>query len=384
MSQTMDRSTAIALIPAAQLPTLISADKNDILGRLRAELDGYTPDGSTEAGRREANAKAKKVGTAKMDFVRLGDTLTESAKATIKGIRDEIKIVEAKCDAMRDAILAPVEAFKEIERSRVAAHEAALNAMDEATYVQPGASSEAIQATLAAFMARPARDWQEFTPRALSAYSAGVRHLEDCLTFAIKSEAEASELAALRAAKAERDAEDARRAQVEHDRRIAAEAAEKARIAAEQQAARALAEERTRAAREIQREQERAAQVLRDAEIAKERAAEAAAKAERDRLAAIAAAEAQRKADADRAAREQAAAIEQERTRAAAERKREADAKAAQEAADAKRAANVAHRKRVNNEALDAIVATGIDREIGIALLTAIAKGSIPHVTIGY
>lgn len=53
--------TALTVIPAASLPTLVEADKSDIIGRLRAELAGYIPDASTEDGRAEIGTKAREV-----------------------------------------------------------------------------------------------------------------------------------------------------------------------------------------------------------------------------------------------------------------------------------------------------------------------------------
>ena len=41
------------------------------LGKLKAELAGYTPDATTPRGREEIGAKAKKVGVAKQDLLRI-------------------------------------------------------------------------------------------------------------------------------------------------------------------------------------------------------------------------------------------------------------------------------------------------------------------------
>ena len=77
----------------------------------------------------------------------------------------------------------------------------------------------------------------------------------------------------------------------------------------------------------------------------------------------------------------------------AAEQKRAADTKAAEEAETARRAANRAHRGRINGEALADIVLamSNVDtgtasqaESIAKAIVTAIAKGEIRNVTIGY
>ena len=68
---------SLVIIPASSVPTLIAADTTDILGKLYKELEGYVPDASTQDGRDEIGSKAKKVGTAKQDFVRLAATQKE-------------------------------------------------------------------------------------------------------------------------------------------------------------------------------------------------------------------------------------------------------------------------------------------------------------------
>ena len=88
--------------------------------------------------------------------------------------------------------------------------------------------------------------------------------------------------------------------------------------------------------------------------------------AEQDRLQAAA-----------KAKRDQEAAVEAERQRVAAQKK--ADAEEAE-----KRAKNRAHRLKIDNEALGAIVALEIPMDRAQDLLIAIAKGAVPHVTIEY
>lgn len=79
-------------------------------------------------------------------------------------------------------------------------------------------------------------------------------------------------------------------------------------------------------------------------------------------------------------------AIETERQRVAAEQATEAEA-------TRKREANVAHKKRINGEVLDAMMqamgdahsgAAAEAEKIGKAIITAIAKGEIRHVSIAY
>ena len=400
LSMPEPETTALAIIPAASLPTLIAADQTDILGKLRKELAGYTPDASTEPGRKEIGQKVRRIGVAKMDFKRLKEGLLEDAKKQVASVNAEYKVIETNCDALRDAIDGALEDYKKIERDRVAAHEAALEALDAATNVIPGEPSEAIRAKLRAFLSIPPRDWQEFARRAADAMDAGQRHLEGLIVTTEKREAEAAELVRLRAEAEERARLDAIRIQQEREAEIARRAAEHARMEAEaaaererQEVLRAAAEERAkveqaaeaerqraqaeieRADRERQAAEDRARQAVSDALAAAQRAEAAAKQAEADRLAA-----------AERAEQETVAAV-------AAEQRRAAAVIAAAEAEAAKRAANVAHKRRINSEVLDDIMqvmsehhsgSAGEANAIAKAIITAIAKGDVRHISIGY
>ena len=71
-------------------------------------------------------------------------------------------------------------------------------------------------------------------------------------------------------------------------------------------------------------------------------------------------------------------------TAAAAERKRIAQEQHAEEEAAIKRELNKKHRAKINNEALTALVAEGIAEDAGKVAISAIAKGSVPHIKITY
>lgn len=119
----------------------------------------------------------------------------------------------------------------------------------------------------------------------------------------------------------------------------------------------------------------------------------AAERAERDRAAAIEReriveerAEINRQAEAARAEREKVAAVD-------AERKRVADAVAAELAAAERRAADRDHRAKINGAVLDGMMeaigtvhawTAGEAGQIAMAIIKAIAKGAVPHVSIGY
>jgi hypothetical protein len=392
-----ERSTALTIIPPAQLPTILAmTGAPDILQSLAAELAAFKADISTPKGRAAIASMAAKVATAKMDIVRIANTTTEEWRTKTKLVVSERKDLEDRMDALKAKVRAPLTEFENREKERVAAHEAALAAISEAPGW--GVSETAFELTerLEYLENYPARDWQEFAQRAADALSAEIARTRMLKEAAEKREAEAAELERLRAKQAERDRQEAARLQAEREALIAAEAAERARVEAERKAReereaaeRAAAAEVARIEREA-REAAEAAQRERDRIAAEARAAEERAlRAEADRLASEQRAkEAAEKAERDRTAAE-IAAVEAERRRAA--QKAEAERIEAE-----RRAANLAHRKRINNEALADIVAslahTDIDyndgpdiaTQIAKAVVAALAKGEIRHCTISY
>lgn len=425
----------LALIPPASLPTIIAADKDDILGKLAAELADFEADVSTDAGRKEIASKAYKVARAKQDLIRLAASLKEDAQKTIKGINSEVKIIEERMDTLRDQVRQPLNEFEAREKARISGHESALVVVESWAAVPPEWTSEQISGRMAEIGASDLlkRDWQEYTTKAQKASTAAFNALRVAQLDAERREAAAAEAARLQAEEAERARQEAERQRQEREARIAAEAAERARQEAEQRAAREAEE----AARKAQEERERIeAQARAEAEAAARRereAREAAERAEQERLAAEQRAReaeqravVERQAAAERAEQERLAAerrVREAEERAAAERKaaaeraeleriaaaeREERARQEARAAEQQRIAaeeqrrkreaeererNVAHRRAINREAAAAIVEAFRDVHSGNAaeanalakaIVTAIAKGAVPHVTISY
>lgn len=339
---------------------------DEVLGKIRAEVQSIHADISTPAGRATIASVAYKIARSKTALDKMGKTLGEDHYKSWKAITSERARIEKELDALKDDFRKPLTDWENAEKKRVEDHEAALLAIsDAATFAVPP-DLGAIRGRLAALKDMPPRDWQEFAKRAAEAMADSTARLTAQLQAAEKQEAERIELERLRA-------EQIAREQAERDARIAAEAAEKARLEAETKA-RAEAEAAERRARQ---EQERVEQEKRRAEQAQREAEERAAKAERDRIAAEEKAKADAEAAAIRAEQAQKVAIE-------AERKRAADEKAAQEREAAAREANKRHRAKINGEARDALVAAGLSAVDATAAITAIALGSVPHTRISY
>jgi hypothetical protein len=402
-------SAALVYAPGA-LTALVDRLKQEV----RAQL--ATLDVSIPKDKARIISLSARVATAKERLDEMGATLTEEHRAVVNAVNADRKIMRDDLAAFKVEVRKPVTDLENAEKERVAAHEQELQEIANAgPYTLTNwsvLSVEAMRDRLREIETGP-RDWQEFATRAaqtkayakaqiLQAIEAKEAHeaaqieldrlRAEAVERAIKEREEAAAKAAQEAAE-RRAAEQARiareAAEREHQRieneRIEAEArakqAEAERIAAEERAARELAEAEHRAevARIEAEDRERRAiaqerQRLADQQAEAERAAAAA---EARRVAEAQAAQRRAQEAAAQAQRDQEAAIERERQRVAEEQRKEL------EEAE-KRAKNRAHRLKIDNESLGAIVALDIPMDRAQDLLAAIAKGAVPHITISY
>lgn len=164
---------------------------------------------------------------------------------------------------------------------------------------------------------------------------------------------------------------------------------ERKRITREEEMKRQAAEQaRLEAERKAQQEIEAAARREREAK-------EAAERAEREKQEAIqraeqAAKEAKEKAERDakealeRAEREKQLAIEAERKKAQeAEQARLAEEERKRQE-EAKRQADKEHRRKYNQETLQALVSNGFDEKLATEFIKLVASNKIPHMTMNY
>jgi hypothetical protein len=377
MSTTIDAPGALAVIPASAISTIVSADQNDILGKLGEKIAAFRPDVSSIKGRKEIASIAAEVASSKMDLIRLGKSMTEGWRKQTAAVNAECKIIEERMDELKVQVRAPLTAFEEIEKARIAVHERHLKAMSDLfDCLPPDAPPSHIKQSLDCLEDyEESVDWQEFVQRASDIHAATRFRLTNMLTAALARD-EAARLAEqrrLEEAEAARVA--AEKAQRERDARIAAEAAEAARVAAEARAAEAAAMERQRF------EQERLdAEEARRIEADRARQAEErAAQAERDRLAAEKRAEAARVEAAAQAERDRAIAIAAERARVAIEQEAE------RKAADA-RERDLDHMRECNGEMLLDLITEcpDVTEEIGKAIIKAVAKKRVRHMEVRY
>ncbi len=340
---------------------------NTLLDRIKAEVRAIDTDVSTAKGREAIKSLAYKVSKTKTAIEAARVALVSDEKKRLALIDAEGKRVRDELDALRDEVRKPLDDYQAAEAARIAGHERALAEIE--SFIASGsgaASSSDIQTLIDRLPSMLNRDWQEFTKRADASAEAVATKLQEELSVARKREAEAEELARLRAEQEIRERKEAALRQREREAAIAAKAAEDARIAVELRAR----EEAAKAERE-------AAYRIRAAEDARRLAEQQAAQAERDRIEAEARAEAGRIASEQRVKRERAAVVEAERARAAAAIQEE-------EEAAAKRAADTQHRSAINRAALAALVASGLSEHAGKTAITAIANGTVPNVRIIY
>jgi colicin import membrane protein len=353
MSDTAEKTTdSRDLIVIRQLTPAIFADSasvEDILAKLEREVRAIPRDISTEDGRAAIASLAYKVARSKTALDEMGKELVAEWKAKANLVDAERRKVRDRCDALKEEVRKPLTEWEEADKRRIEAHEKAildLQALLDFGGQEPTAAQ--LKERIDILAARPARQWEEFIQRASDATMFVGRRLEDLHAAAVKREAERAELERLRREQAERE-------QQERDERIAAAAAERARLEAE-----------AKAKREAEEAAERAAAEQRRVEREKAEAVARAEKAEADRKAAVAKAE-----------NDKIAAVE-------AERRRVADEQAKEAAASARREANTRHRAKVNGAARDSLIKIGLTAEHATAVVTAIAKGEVPNVSISY
>jgi len=406
----MTETTALATIEKMPAIEIFKPGALDpILDRIKTEAraEAAKLDISTETNRKALASLAFKVAKSKTFLDKTRKELVGEEKKRLAAIDAEGKRLWEELEELQKEIRQPLTDWENAEKDRVAAHEQTLAALElAASNAGMIHDSVSVEQQIAAVEQYGGRDWQEFERRGAVAVAGALAKLQERKAQIERQEAEAAELARLRA-------EAAAREQKEREERIAREAAEAERkrqeeIAERQRAALRAEQERIErekveaearakqaeaekiaAAERAERERiEAEAKAKRDAEEAEARrvaelervqreAREAAERAEARRVAEAQEAARKAKESAEKAERDRLAAIEQERRRIAEEQRKEA-------AEAERRARDRAHRGAINREALQGLCDIGVTLEQGKAIIEAIAKGAIPNVTINY
>lgn len=353
-----ETTTDIALLGPTDLVAILTTPEkfDDLIGRIRKEVDEFVPDLTTKKGRDAIKSLAYKV-------VRTKTALDDTGKELNAGKRKEIDAVDAvrrdvrdKLDALAAEARKPLDEWENKEAERQDYIKTVMANIDTASNYPATATANEIRVGIEIMDAIEfdAEIFQEGLEIAVNAKIRALETLNAALTRAAQAEADAIELAALR--------------QRENDR------IEAKRLADEQAA---------------QIEADRIAEENRQAEakrIEDQRIADADA-AEKRRLADIAEAE-QRAAEAATAEAARVAQVEIDAATAETKRLQDAEDARVAEAArmaeeQAARDRDTAHKSAVLKTAKEAVMSQGgVTEDQARKIVLAIKAGMVPNVSL--
>lgn len=381
----MTDNPGTSLIPINDESRAIAAFKTEgglepLLALIEAECRAIPQVLNTENGRKNIASLAYKIAQAKVKLDEIGASLNVPHQTEIDKVNAGRKVAKARLQALQDEIRAPLTQWEADEKKRIAAHEEKLKWFESLIIWGPEmpkpVTSEMIQARIDLINA-DARDWQEYSTRALRIKEENLKALAADLESTKAAEAEAAAtvawLAMYDSAIQENREFDLKRASAKAARELAEAAAKVDLVWAEAQTDNAefdrQAEERRRIAAEERAENEKWQRIFAEAD-AENRAHDAKIEA---------AAEAKRAADK---------ATQDEKDRVAAE-------EAATAKATAEREADEKHRQEIDGNAIDAIAdileahmdmdyEAGDNRDAAFQIVQAISRGEVPNVSIKY
>lgn len=338
----------ITFAPDNPVAVLTNAEQFDaLLGRIQAEVDAHIPDLETAKGRAAIKSLAYKVTRTKTALDDAGKELNAAKRAEIDAVDAVRRDVRAKLDALAEKARKPLDEWETAEDARKLQISETMEQIRLAANLGDDRSSGNIQTRIHWIdnLEFDADIFREELGAALDAKSTATDRLRAMHADAIKAEADAAELAALR----QREFERLERERIEAEEKAAAE---RAKAEAEQRVKDAEAAEQKR---------------LADIKAAEYRAAkEAADKAEREAQAKI-----------DKANAEAAALKKAEDGRIAAEKKAAAE--------QAARDKDKSHRSAVMKAAKEAIMAHGgVKEDDARKIVLAIVAGEVPAVTLRF
>jgi len=310
-----------------------------IIDKIKTEVGGHVFDVTTAKGRKDCASLAHTVARSKTYLDGMGKDYASELKKAAKLIDGERKIARDDLDALRDEIRKPLNEWESIESERIAAHQANVewlrNAGKTCSENWPDLTVDQMVEKLSKFENLDIDDaWQEFQESAKSAQTLATAEIKLAID-------KRQEFDRIEAEKARIQTENDERDRIERDEKMRLEGEERARLEADTTARHAAEQIEIQRQAVIDAEQRAV-----DAEKEAEEKAEAAAKAERDR-------------------------IESEIIQA------EKDAK--------EREANIEHNREVNAAAVDTLVKFAVlNDDQAKNVITAIAKGQITGVSIQY
>lgn len=315
-------------------------------------------DMSKAKDRDEVRSMASKVTKSKTMLNSARLEMTAGLRKEVEEINAAGKVLTAGLAEIADEVRAPLTAWETAEKKREELVESTIARIKAAALVtiSDTAASVSERGNEIYEIEIDPEVFRKRTDEATEAQAATIKALHEAMNVLREREEAQAELAKMKAAEAERLAKEAE----ELRQREAADAAARAEQEAKE--------------REERLKQEAADRARREAEEA----------AEQERLAAER--EAQRKIDE---ANERAAAAERaaqaERDRIAAEKAEEQRIAEQQAAEQARRERNAAHRRKIMGTVKQSIIEIGgITDEAAMAIVRAMAKGNVPHVTVQF
>ena len=315
-----------------------ATDLDGLIKQVQASARSFTPDLSTEEGRKEIASVAYNVARSKTAIDEAGKEYAAEIKARTKVIDQRRKYARDTLDILRDEVRKPLNDWEAADAERIQRHTDAIAEIRSTGNVAvehfQSRDLKLLKNDFSRIEGTDPAEFEEFAENMEETRLAALAKVETAIAKREQHDAEQAELDQLRKEKQDRlekeAAEREEKAQAEHDEKIRAETSEKA--------------EREAKEREEKLERE------------KQEANERAEQAERD------AAEAEERVKRDQEQREQAEAAEK-----------------------AKRERNTRHKGEINCAAAEALVKRcKLSTEDARKVVTAIAKGQIPAVLISY
>ena len=336
------------------------AQIDPILARIEAEVRSHAPDLTTDKGRKAIASLAYKVSQSKTALDNAGKKLTEDQKLAIAAVDAARKKIRDRLDLLRDEARKPLTDWEAAEDARAERIKETMSDLRNHGITGMETPWDIHNAAMRIKAIVIGADFGAAFDLATSTKEASLAGLRTMYAAAVQRDRDAAELAELRAAAEARDEADRVRAEAD---RVAADAARVAKEQAERAEANRIAAEKAAIAREAQIEADKLAAV----EAAKVEAGRAAEKQRADD-------EARHQAALIAADIKREAAAQAERDRIAAQAKADADARAKREA-DATHRASIA---RDIAEALRTMTGKASPEQIAEALI----EGRIPHCKV--
>ena len=250
MTTTQDApTTGLIVVPDVPPAELFTGDRIDeLIKEVRACVKDAPTDATTERGRKEIASLAYKVSTSKTLVQKIGDELVAPHNKELKRINPIRKKWKEELDIIRQEVRRPLDEWEYQEAQKRAELDRDLRMLRDLRDNTDALDVAGLEDRLAKAESTYNRNWLDLKDHAADAYEATVSALRQRIEARKEYEATQAELAELRKKEAERE-------RVEHEQRIADDAA---RAEREKQEAKAAHEARAKAAREADEKHRRA------------------------------------------------------------------------------------------------------------------------------